>query len=92
MKKLKLQALQLGAKEVLSRSQLKEILGGDGSGGSGGTGWSYCTAKCPGTPHDNTCAGFTGYACTATDGLGCTGYHWNSGNPVAWSYPCGSNN
>ena len=31
MKKLKLQALKLGAKEVLSRDQLKEIIGGWGS-------------------------------------------------------------
>jgi hypothetical protein len=34
MKKLKLKALELGAKEVLSREQLKNVLGGfdDGSG------------------------------------------------------------
>jgi hypothetical protein len=31
MKKLKLAALQLGAKEVLTREQLKKVLGGDGS-------------------------------------------------------------
>ncbi|RAJ76622.1 hypothetical protein CLV59_108141 [Chitinophaga dinghuensis] len=36
MKKLKLKALDLGAKELLSREQLKNILGGSGSdlGGS----------------------------------------------------------
>lgn len=32
MKKLKLQAVQFGAIEVLTRTQLKNILGGDGSG------------------------------------------------------------
>lgn len=36
MKKLKLKALELGAKEVLSREQLKNVLGGfDDAGGSG---------------------------------------------------------
>lgn len=31
MKKLKLKALELGANEVLTREQLKNVLGGDGS-------------------------------------------------------------
>ena len=31
MKKLKLMALKLGAKELLTREQLKNVLGGDGS-------------------------------------------------------------
>lgn len=35
MKKLKLKALELGAKEVLSRAQLKNVLGGSGSGSGG---------------------------------------------------------
>ena len=34
MKKLKLAALQFGATEVLTRAQLKNVLGGDGSGGA----------------------------------------------------------
>jgi hypothetical protein len=39
MKKLKLKALGLGAKEILTREQLKYVLGGDGSGsGTGGGG------------------------------------------------------
>ncbi|MCC6286780.1 MAG: hypothetical protein IT249_02745 [Chitinophagaceae bacterium] len=42
MKKLKLKALQLGATEILSREQLKTIMGGSG-GGNGS-----CTFKCPG--------------------------------------------
>ncbi|RAJ76630.1 hypothetical protein CLV59_108149 [Chitinophaga dinghuensis] len=40
MKKLKLKALDLGAKELLSREQLKNILGGDGSDDGGSTGIS----------------------------------------------------
>jgi len=51
MKKLRLRALDLGAKEVLSREQLKHILGGDGSGGIGGSG-SGCT-------NPTECNGFT---------------------------------
>jgi len=43
MKKLQLKALQLGAKEVLSRAQLKNVLGGSGSGGSGS---KTCTLRC----------------------------------------------
>lgn len=40
MKKLKLKALEYGAIEILTREQLKKILGGDdfGSGGSGSNG------------------------------------------------------
>ena len=34
MKKLKLKALELGAKELLTREQLKKMIGGDGSSGS----------------------------------------------------------
>ncbi len=33
MKKVKLKALEAGAKELLSREQLKNVLGGSGSGG-----------------------------------------------------------
>lgn len=35
MKKLKLTALDLGAKEILSRDQLKNVTGGDAGSGSG---------------------------------------------------------
>jgi hypothetical protein len=35
MKKLKLRALELGANEMLTREQLKHVLGGDGSSGAG---------------------------------------------------------
>lgn len=40
MKKLKLQALKLGAKELLTREQLKNLMGG--SGGSG----NKCNVSC----------------------------------------------
>ena len=43
MKKLKLRALELGATEILTREQLKKVLGGSGSGtGSGGSGGLGC--------------------------------------------------
>lgn len=36
MKKLKLNELTLSSAEVLTREQLRKVLGGDGSGGGGG--------------------------------------------------------
>ena len=45
MKKLKLKALEFGAKEVLTRVQLKNVLGGSGSGsGSAGPSFWECNA------------------------------------------------
>lgn len=38
MKKLRLKALGLGAKEILTREQLKYVLGGSGGSGTGGGG------------------------------------------------------
>jgi hypothetical protein len=77
MKKLKLKALELGAKEVLSRDQLKNVLGGSGSGGSGGSGGNNlpsCTASCSGGT-SVTCYGHPGGSgCSATDNLGCVGH------------------
>ena len=47
MKKLKLRALELGANELLTREQLKNVMGGDGSGdGSGGEDATCRTIKC----------------------------------------------
>jgi len=43
MKKLKLKALELGASELLTREQLKSVLGGDGSGGGSGGGGFGCS-------------------------------------------------
>lgn len=43
MKKLQLRALELGAKEVLTRDQLKKIMGGDsGSEVENGAAYGYC--------------------------------------------------
>ena len=60
MKKLKLKALELGATEVLTRDQLKNVLGGYGSTGCGANG--TCSGTCiePGMtcgyePSDGTC-------------------------------------
>lgn len=43
MKKLKLQAIQFGAQEILSRAQLKNVMGGVDDGGSG----AVCLGSCP---------------------------------------------
>ena len=50
MKKLKLKALELGASEVLTRAQLKNVLGG--SSGSGGTSGGTCYIKITGGPNE----------------------------------------
>ena len=62
MKKLQLRALQLGAKELLTREQLKNILGGNGSVGSngnggGGSGSGSTDPKC------GQCNSHPGYTC-----------------------------
>ena len=53
MKKLKLKALELGANEVLTRAQLKNVLGGSGgittttgTGGPGGNNGNPCPEYC----------------------------------------------
>lgn len=58
MKKLKFKALELGAKELLTREQLKQVMGGnDGSDGSGA---GSCT-------YTQTCAGGS-ISCTSATG------------------------
>lgn len=69
MKKLKLKALTLGAQEVLTRAQLKNILGGDGSG-SGSYGTVPCSATASCGSHVAVCSGIG--ACSARDGWGAT--------------------
>ncbi|WP_423737527.1 hypothetical protein [Chitinophaga caseinilytica] len=52
MKKLTLKALNLGARELLNREQLKNVLGGDGSSGStdcAGDKVTACDGKSTGT-------------------------------------------
>jgi hypothetical protein len=43
MKKLKLAAIHLAAKEVLTRAQLKHVMGGDDPGSGGGF---WCDSNC----------------------------------------------
>ncbi|RAJ76621.1 hypothetical protein CLV59_108140 [Chitinophaga dinghuensis] len=62
MKKLRLKALDLGAKELLSREQLRNILGGDGSddGGSGPTNCGMTpTIACSGKSSGDQCCWYT---------------------------------
>jgi hypothetical protein len=69
MKKLKLKALELGANEVLTRAQLKNVLGGD-TGGSSTQTKSPCSGACNGvisTPNGTKSVSDT---CTAP-GCGC---------------------
>jgi len=76
MKKLNLKASDLNQGEVLSRSQLRRILGGDGSGSGSDTVYVtvQCTASCSGGG-EVACSGLIpGYGCSATDNQGCTGW------------------
>jgi len=67
MKKLKLKALELGAKEVLTRAQLKNVLGGDeGSGGS-----VVCVCSDGTEVGTATCANCFTY-CNTRGGISCT--------------------
>jgi len=50
MKKLKLEELNLGNAEVLSREELKKVLGGGSGAGSGGS----CTVRCDQSSSDGT--------------------------------------
>ncbi len=46
MEKLRLKAINLGAREVLTREQLKNVLGGSGETGSGAGGTCTVTVTC----------------------------------------------
>lgn len=63
MEKLKLMALKLGAKEVLTREQLKKVVGGNGSDSSG-----YCKFRCCSDQHTN-CSEYvtSSHACSSAD-------------------------
>lgn len=79
MKKLKLDLSSFSNIEVVSREQLKKIMGGDGSGGSGGPGNS-CFVSCGTYP--NMGASCIGYACSTTSsggqtiGINCDGTYY----------------
>ncbi|SFW66210.1 hypothetical protein SAMN02927921_03096 [Sinomicrobium oceani] len=58
MKKLKLKALNLNAEELLTRAQMKAILGGsNGSGGNGGSGGFNCSVPGQKCTSDSECGG-----------------------------------
>ncbi len=67
MSKLKLNLSEKGAEEILTREELKQIVGGTGSGGtgSGGVGCAdgetkyYCTASAYGSGN------YSGYVCAS---------------------------
>jgi natural product precursor len=67
MKKLKLKALNFGADQVLSREQLKNVLGGDGSGGQCGSSRTgclvgvFCYLSCNGNNTQGTCGQMSTY-------------------------------
>jgi hypothetical protein len=75
MKKLRLKALELGAKEVLSRAQLKNVLGGSGSGSGSGSGFgSGGFGDCGDLTHicDGQSPLWHAYLCVAQPGSGCS--------------------
>ena len=63
MKKLKLSALQIGAKELLTREHMRSVYGGSDGDGSGEDGWicksTNCTVFDPSTnvTHNGSCDG-----------------------------------
>lgn len=73
MKKLKLKALGLGAKEILSREQLKNVLGGSGTTGTTGTG-SGTTGSGDGHCRTGSCSLFVSALGITVQGV-CTDYH-----------------
>lgn len=73
MKKLKLKALGLGAKEILSREQLKNVLGGSGTTGTTGTG-SGTTGSGDGHCRTGSCTLYVATLGITVQGT-CTDYH-----------------
>ncbi|HEY4326118.1 MAG TPA: hypothetical protein VGN20_19165 [Mucilaginibacter sp.] len=72
MKKLQLKALEIGAKEVLSRAQLKNVLGGTGTDTSGPGYFKCCPGGDKNSPQCSTCSFVpSGSHCTCTQGT-CT--------------------
>lgn len=83
MKKLKLNLQNIKSTEVLTREQLKKIMGGTGSG-SAGVGWTAkCEAKCKNSTI--TCYGYNHIGCAAVDNSGCSG---NDANGNSYYLTC----
>ena len=73
MKKINLKSLGLGLNDLLSREQMKNVMGGSGGG------QLTCIAQCGG--YTVTCHGtFANGGCSAADGYGCGG-HDSQGDP-----------
>jgi hypothetical protein len=81
MKKLKLKALELGVSELLTRAQLRNVLGGDGSGSGSGT----CHFHCCTDQHTN-CSDYvsSSYSCMSASDCNSTQASCPSGH-LYWS-------
>ena len=72
MTKLKLNLAQ-GAGEILSREELKKVLGGTGSGSDGSGKTQHCVVKCYDYDNDpKTTITDVGSSCPTTTNYGCT--------------------
>lgn len=72
MQRLKLAQLDLSPEELLSRSQLRNVLGGSDDGSSDGSGGT-CIVTCK----DHTtriCYGTKDHPCSKTESKSCSGY------------------
>ncbi|MBS1917694.1 MAG: TIGR04149 family rSAM-modified RiPP [Bacteroidetes bacterium] len=88
MKKLKLKALEFNAEQVLTREQLKNILGGDGGSGNctctctggkfSGDSWTYDNgSQPPGHIQQNDVDSYCGVVAGVTASCtGCTNPNW----------------
>lgn len=84
MKRLNLQALGLSVNDLLSKEQMKNVIGGVRDTCNGGY---YCESTCPnGTKV--ICSGFDSYPCQGGYIGYCTGYNCNSGNPTSYTNRC----
>lgn len=87
MKKLKLKALELGAKEVLSRDQLKKVLGGFAAAGCS------VSIACP-NGETKSCSCQSGTCSSSSSGVTCDcdlpGGSDGSGPGVIVTLSCGS--
>jgi hypothetical protein len=75
MKKLKLSSLQMGAKELLTREQMKAVFGGSGDDGSGGNKSVYvcsCSSGSGGTSWQYTYQPTTEQIQTSATNAGCS--------------------
>ncbi|TWF39575.1 hypothetical protein FHW36_10512 [Chitinophaga polysaccharea] len=87
MKKLKLKTLGLGIDEVLTREQLKNVLGGSGSSGSGDKiNCNVYGTTGDGTPYDFTgpCASLDPASCNSYAQAQCDAYMTNQGGTCNW--------